>query len=338
MAHELEILNGVASLVFASAIKGKVWHGLGREVQGESFDLATGLREVPSAGQRVDVLPTYLQDGRRCGQGTVRADGAILASVGPTYTPMQTRDVAGALEKIAGKPLALQSLGVLDEGRVVFMQTPPVRTIEFANGKRWEVRLSAINGHDGARSLRFAACTTDMVCMNTVRAGLHEAEEEGLATRRRHTSGVKEGASRDARWLAKQLDQLDALRVGAAQALETPLTTDEQREVLVSLLGSEGKDGKLTTQSENAIERVLTLSEGVDLIGAAEHNPGSAYGLFAAITQYVSRELPGRASDAEKRNPALARANKHLASVLGLSDRSQQIVGQATQILLGVGA
>ena len=337
MAHMLEILNGVASLVTGKSLRR--WHGLGQTHTDESFSLDDALMMVPSAGWNVGVENTFLADGRQCGQATIRADGTILAPVGPSFTPVQTREgiVAGITPMLPrGTELTLQSLGVLDGGRKVFAQTPPVRTLEFSNGKTWETRLSWVNAHDGSMGLTLAASTVDNVCWNTVRAAMREAKLEGLATSRRHTANVEANVQADARWMGLQLDKVDVLFKGAAQALETTLPKDTAREIVTELLGTVGAKGVLTPASARAVDRVMTLATGVDLVGAEQHNVGSAYGLYAALTQYASQELTRRLSDAEKASPILARVNTHISSVLGTEDRAQALVSRAAHVLLGV--
>lgn len=333
MAANLEMIGDRVSFAYASNILGRNWHKSGQMIEGESFTIEQARIAVPTAFMHVGLMPHFLSDGRQTGQTAVREDGAILGDVGPTQNIVQTheflRDGIGSLLP-EGTELRLQSIGVLGNGERIFAQTPPVREIRFKNGKVWQARVAGTNCHDGTEAMGLMACMTDMVCANTVRAATIEAKQAGTSVRVKHTKGVRRNMERAADRLAAQLDSMAVLADAAQVALDTPLTAEEQQTILQSLWKAD------TRQADETRGRILQLSSGQDLVGAEEHNPGSAYGLYAAITQYLDTEASRRLSDAEKKNANQAALGTYLRSNLGMDKGLNTLRTQASAILLGV--
>lgn len=349
MAHQLEMINGHASFVSSENIK--AWHGLGVKLPGTSFTIAQA-KENP-IGKRcffeTKTERTFLADGREAmSQALLRADNnELLASVGMRWTPLQTEDalvggISPFLANLPSQEITLQTLGVLNDGRTVFGQTPPILEMPIGKGdKRWTARVTVAN-HNYARRCEIILTTTDVVCANTLGAASAMArfdsdDEEQTGARVRHTRDVSAVFAAAAKRMSKRIQDLHKMAEGASVALETPLTREQETEIVASLFSSKNKEGKESPQSQAVQARVLQLSLGNGLVGAAEHNPGSYYGLYAAITQYLDREMPRRFSVEEDSDANLASAGTYFRSALGLDPRIQEIRSEATRVLLGTG-
>ena len=90
MSHEIESVNGRASMVFAGETP---WHGLGHRLQGD--ESADQIREMAGLDWNVEVEPLYRKVGDEfqvfpMANASVRdSDGAELGCVGPRWTPYQ---------------------------------------------------------------------------------------------------------------------------------------------------------------------------------------------------------------------------------------------------------
>lgn len=351
MAHNLEILDGVASFAYArGALKRAPWWESSDLRAALVVDAASAPLSVLLPGARGDYkvrcVPLHLrrEDGSLEEsphvQAVIREDtGLQLSGVGKRWNPAQNVETSErALRALTGQQdPACQTAGILDDGRSLFVQAAVSRTLDLGRGGEAEVR-PWVAIHHYARRCDVGYSVTDIVCANTLAAAFAEAEDEGLLERVRHTGDVTGRIERAAERLLERAEGLEAFAAAARAAKESPLSREDAVDTVRHLWPATAKGTEEpTTAAAETHARVLQLASGVDLIGADQHNPGSTWSLYAAITQYLDREIPRRFSAQERDNDGLRATNGYLKSALGLDPRAQTIREEATQLLLGVG-
>jgi Domain of unknown function (DUF932) len=135
MAHELEMVNGKASMF---SVKETPWHRLGMVLDNPP-DTATAIRDA-GADWRVKLLPLVIADTNRrvAARAVVRVtDGKILSHhVGPDFTPLQNLDAFQWFDPfVASGEATLETAGVLQGGaRVWIMARLTASSAEIADG------------------------------------------------------------------------------------------------------------------------------------------------------------------------------------------------------------
>lgn len=207
MAHELEIINGEASMAY-NLKSGVPWHNLGVPMQGlqtveamlkaakADYEVAlTRVAAIDDDGNLIrnpDGTPVVINDSR----ATVRVndDGSFndLSTVGTRYEVRQNREVAERALAVVGASRGesvIDTCGVMREGRRFFMTIDLGALIIDPLGVNDKIDryLVVSAGHDGVWPIRYANTDIRAVCKNTVVMGLKSAKRVFTA---RHTSNV----------------------------------------------------------------------------------------------------------------------------------------------------
>lgn len=197
MAHQLEVVNGRASMFFVGELP---WHGLGQQLHGrptvrEAID-AAGL------GWEIELVPLVTEDAHAPAPArAVRrtADQRVLGVVGPAYHALQNRDAFAFFQPFLDAGLAsLHTGGSLCDGKKVWLLVRIEREpLVIGDGDEIQKFVLLSNSHDGTTSVRVGFTPIRVVCANTL-ALAHADKAGSKLIRVRHT-----------RRLA---DNLDALR------------------------------------------------------------------------------------------------------------------------------
>jgi phage/plasmid-like protein (TIGR03299 family) len=187
MAHDLEIVNGKASMF---SVKETPWHKLGTVLDSPP-DTETALTEA-QANWEVKLLPLTIAGGTRRVEAfaVLRAtDGKILSHhVGPDFTPLQNADAFKWFDPfVKSGEATLETAGVLHGGaRVWIMARLNGSIAEIAEGDTVRNYLLLSNAHGIGESVRIGMTPTRVVCANT----LSMAHGNGRLLRIRHTSAI----------------------------------------------------------------------------------------------------------------------------------------------------
>lgn len=241
MAHELEIINGEASMAY-TAENGTPWHRLGTPVNGlGSID---DMLAASKGDYEVRKSPTYILDEEtgepiavdgRCATWRREpiyfdADGQpqggnvqTLGSVSESYQIIQNRtavEFAYSILDEAADAERIDTMGVLQDGRTFFASIPlPDQEIDPDGvNDRFKRHLAVVTSHDGTRALTVVNSRVRVVCMNTVQA----AERSGSAFRMRHTRNVESTMGQVRRMLALTAKADDDFERVALDMLATP--------------------------------------------------------------------------------------------------------------------
>jgi phage/plasmid-like protein (TIGR03299 family) len=203
MAHELEIRNGRASMMYVGETP---WHGLGTRLD----RAATSAEAIQAAGLDWEVvkLPLTAREGSTIHlvdrYAVVRSDlwgtkeVAVLGVVGPDYTPLQNRDAFAFFDDIVGEDAAIyHTAGALRNGERVWILAKLPSSIRVVGDDVVHKYLLLSNSHDGSSSVEVKFTPIRVVCQNTLSFALRW----GSTVRVPHTRNVKERLAEAAKLL-----------------------------------------------------------------------------------------------------------------------------------------
>ncbi len=189
MSHELEIVNGNASMMY---VQDAPWHKLGqRFITAPSIDeaiVAAGLDWTvtteplfTNANEKVEALAT-----RRS------SDNSILGVVGTQYTPVQNIDAFKFFQPfLEQKQATIETAGSLRQGKKIWVQAKlSIDPIDVAQGDTVLPYVLLSNSHDGSTAVRVGFNNIRVVCANTMAMANKSKVAKMISLR--HTKNVKD--------------------------------------------------------------------------------------------------------------------------------------------------
>ncbi|MBW2472876.1 MAG: DUF932 domain-containing protein [Deltaproteobacteria bacterium] len=321
MAHEIEVVDGRASMVFAGETP---WHGLGERLSGD--ETADEIRRKAGLDWTVEVEPLYRKVGEsfelyKLARASVRdLDGADLGCVGPRWTPYQNESMFECFRPMVESGLMKwHTAGSLRSGqRVWCLCELNLENSEILPGD--EIRKFAMlsNGHDGKLAVHFGFTPIRVVCANT--EAFARNSKASKLIRVRHSRLVDENVEklRDIMNLANQEFEAtcDQYRFLAGRAI---CKADLEKYVKVIFDLQTKKEDEISTRQKNINSRIVELFE----TGRGSEVAGSTWwGAYNAVTEYANWE---KGRNAENRMDSVwfgqnqALLTKALDSALALS-------------------
>ena len=182
MAHEIDFTTqaqGSAMFAYKPA-----WHGFGTVVQ----DAQTSADALRIAGLdwevRLTDLAAIMPDGSHqpidTHRATMRTDtGRALGAVGLRYQPLQNREAFAWMDEVVGEQLAIwHTCGSLRDGKRVWMLAKLPGTLEVTDRDVLDKYVLITNSHDGTGAVRLFPTSVRVVCANTLRLALGEADRK----------------------------------------------------------------------------------------------------------------------------------------------------------------
>lgn len=289
MAHEIEIVNGRASMAFAGDVP---WHGLGNRLNGD--ETPADMAKISGLDWFVRVDPLYRKVGDQfvefpMGRASVRSsDESNLGCVGPRWTPYQNDSMFECFWPLVDKGLMRwHTAGSLRDGqRVWCLCELNLDNSEIVPGD--EIRKFALlsNGHDGKLAVHFGFTPIRVVCANTESYARHSKASKLI--RVRHTSLVTENVEklRDIMNLANQEFEAtcEQYRLLASRSINK---SDLEKYVKVVFDLQTKSEDELSTRQKNINAKIVELFEtgkGADLAG------NTWWGAYNAFTEYANWE------------------------------------------------
>lgn len=168
MAHNLEIINGEASMFYSGKIP---WHGLGQKLENP----ATSKEAIKAAklDWTVSKQQLYLTNNQPVKDtfATVRDDkpDGVLGVVGKQYTPLQNSEAFEFFDSIVGADKAIyHTAGALLKGKVVWILAKLPGEIRITDGDITHKYLLLSNSHDGSSAVQIKFTPVRVVCNNTL--------------------------------------------------------------------------------------------------------------------------------------------------------------------------
>lgn len=192
MAHEIEIINGQASMAYAGALP---WHGLGTPLTEE--DVYDWPKASVKAGLNWDAelvpLVTVDTEAKVMHRAVRRTtDGKLLGVVGPRYAVLQNQDAFKWFQPyLQAREAALHTAGSLRGGSRIWVLAKLNRApLVIAPGDEVEKYLLLSHSHDGSLAVRVGFTPVRVVCANTLAAAHGDVASKLL--RLKHTKDVQQ--------------------------------------------------------------------------------------------------------------------------------------------------
>ena len=175
MAHELEIVDGVASMAYAGKTP---WHGLGKEVPAD----VSPEQMLKAAGLDWEVVRKELYFNSESGPVPTKAralvrstDNKVLTVVTDNWNPVQNQEAFEFFNDfVAAGDMEMNTAGSLRDGKMVWALAKVKESFELFGGDVVESYLLFSNPHEFGRSLDIRFTPTRVVCSNTMAMALGE--------------------------------------------------------------------------------------------------------------------------------------------------------------------
>lgn len=306
MAHELNIINGEASMAYAGSEK--PWHGLGLSVPG----LMT-TKEALVAGRldyHVDIREMYTKKDISVGingefvevpeilipntYATVRRDtNVVLGVVGGGYTVVQNIEAFEFFDHALGNGAAcLETVGALGKGERIWAMAKCPEIFEPVAGDPIEKYLLLTTTHDGSGSIKCLFSNIRTVCANTLSLAL-KGSKNTISVK--HTKNVKGGLAQAKELLTASSNYWEKSKEAYKSLASKQMDSGEVKKFLRNLfpgkkLLSETDEAaeEVAKRTQNIRDRVETLfngqATGANLAGTTR------YGMLNAVTHYLGKE------------------------------------------------
>lgn len=169
MAHEVEMINGVAQLAYAGQ---KPWHGLGVEVRNdltpEQMMIKAGLDWT------VHEVESYVDfDGEKIATGQkslIRSlDKKVLTNVGEGWNPVQNSEAFDFFyDYVMAGDMEMEVAGSLKEGRNVFVLAKVKESFSINGDDKVDNYLLFSNPHEYGKAIDIRMTAVRVVCNNTL--------------------------------------------------------------------------------------------------------------------------------------------------------------------------
>ena len=293
MAHELEIVDGIAQMAYAGDVP---WHGLGTKV---SNDL-TPDQMLKAAGLDWTVDPVDLfaeVGGNKLATGhraLVRSsDQRVLDVITDDWNPVQNTEAFEFFNDfVAAGDMEMHTAGSLKDGKIVWALAKVKESFELFNGRdQVDAYLHFTNPHSYGQSIDVRFTPIRVVCNNTLTLSLNMKSKNMVkVSHRREFDGdmVKEALG-----VAKhKLDQYKEM----AQYLSQKRYNDESvvdyfKRVFPVLTQKTDSEKVLSKSAERAVDIIK-----YDAQPGAEFGKGTWWEAFNAVTYMTDHEI-GRSAD-----------------------------------------
>lgn len=327
MSHEIDQTNGIAS--FASA-NTPAWHRLGTVFPStmtveQAMDVAHlggwNVHKVPVTAAITnlsddgvtteDILVPGLHTAARTNPITGRVE-ILGGALGDGYQHLQNEQVAefaGALIDQSGGAF-LDTAGALRGGRSVFYCAKLPQDLLVGGVDPINLFLGVMNSHDGTGALTALVSPVRIVCANTERAAIRNAQQMWKI---RHTSGALQTVEEAKKSLNLTWKFAEAFEAEAERMIQETLTVG-QFEKIVEGLFPEVTDDEGKRAANNRIER-MDVIRGLFTDAETQRNiAGTRWAGYNAVTEWADHFQPVR----DKDNADSARA---MGALFGTGDQ-----------------
>jgi len=292
MAHELEMINGVAQMAYAGDVP---WHGLGTKV---SNDLTPQqMLEAAGLDWKVNTQPcfTMIDDKRvKIGkQALVRdMDNKILDIISDDWKPMQNQEAFEFFNDfVAAGDMEMHTAGSLKDGKIVWALAKVSESFELFGGRdKVDAFLHFTNPHSYGQSIDVRFTPIRVVCNNTLTLSLRTQSKNMVKVSHRREFDAE--LVKETLGVAKH--KLQSYKE-MAQFLSTKRYTNESiveyfTRVFPVMTSKEASKKELSKSAKLALEDALQNQPG------AEFGEGTFWAAFNTVT-FMTDHLIGRSAD-----------------------------------------
>lgn len=307
MAHELEFVNGQASMAYAGDVP---WHGLGVKVSNdltpEQMLKAAGLDwTVDPVELFAEVGGNSLPTGHRA---LVRStDQKVIDVITDDWNPVQNIEAFEFFNDfVAHGDMSMETAGSLKDGKIIWALAKVKDSFDLFGGKdRVDAYLHFTNPHQYGQSIDVRFTPIRVVCNNTLTLSLNSKSKNMVKVSHRRefdADQVKEALGIAKHKLAKYKEMAEFL---SQKRYSSENVVDYFKRIFPVLTTKTDSTKDLSKSAERAIDIVKYDSQP-----GAEFGKGSYWELFNAVTYMTDHEI-GRSADTRLQS-AWYGANKNL--------------------------
>lgn len=288
MAHELEIINGNASMFFRGE---NPWHRLGRFIAPEEKLNSEQAIVAANLDWTVGTQPLFLADGTLApANAVVRSDNnAVLGVVGKDYQPLQNRDAFRFFDSfIESNQAQYETAGALREGKRIWVLAKINSDLDVVKGNDTLSRYVMLsNSHDGTTAVRAGFTNIRVVCQNTLSIAHSSAASKLI--RVRHGRNVKDNLDKVAEIMNLANREFEAtLEQYKLLANREINSTDLEKYVKMVMIGEKKMEANKEAGAR-ILNRIIPLFEK----GRGNDMPeikGTFWAAYNSISEYLQYE------------------------------------------------
>lgn len=292
MAHELEMVNGVAQMAYVGE---KPWHGLGVEVPENTS--ASDMMALAGLDWQVKEVDTFIEwEGQKVvtnKKALVRdIDGHILTHIGENWKPVQNSEAFDFFHDfVEAGDMHMNTAGSLKDGRIIWALAKVNESFELFGGKdRVDSYLLFSNPHEYGKCIDIRFTPIRVVCNNTLTLSLGSATKNAVRINHRRefdADEVKQTMGIASSKMSKYKEMAEHL----TQFRYNDTTLDEY---LMTMFGTKtskkGETEPQLTRTGNHVKELMDTQPG------AEFGEGTWWQAYNAATYYYDH-LAGRSAD-----------------------------------------
>tara|TARA_B110000908_G_scaffold15772_1_gene17923 strand:- start:116 stop:1072 length:957 start_codon:yes stop_codon:yes gene_type:complete len=289
MAHELEIVNGVAQMAYRES-KGLPWHGLGTPVS----DDMSPQEMMKAAGldwnvEKIDTLYRHKGDTFKTGQqALVRStDSKILTQVGANWNPVQNSEAFDFFtDFVSAGDMEMDTAGSLKDGQIVWALADVKDGFSLFNGDEVKGYLLFSNPHQYGKAIDIKFVMERVVCNNTLAVALNEAGQPSVRVNHRsvfNPESVKE-------ILGLSHNKVEKFKEAAEFLGSKQYDRAQLEKFFGKVFGESSRDDKVLSRTAE------TAMEYVENQPGDHFRPGSWWNAYNAVTYMADHKL-GRTAD-----------------------------------------
>jgi phage/plasmid-like protein (TIGR03299 family) len=290
MAHELEMIDGQASMAYAGDVP---WHGLGVKVLPDLTP--EQMLKAAKLDWTVEKVPSYViinDEPQFTGQSAlVRGrDSKILDMVSDDWNPVQNEEAFEFFhEFVMAGDMEMHTAGSLKEGQIVWGLAKVKDSFELFGGDQIDSYMLFTNFHKYGFSTDLRFTPIRVVCNNTLTLSLGSKTERMIKISHRRVFDPK--IAKEALGIAtdklKKYKEM-ATFLGSKRAKDEDIVEYFKRVFPVSG-GNENSKKEISKNAQTAID-ILHTQPG------AQYAEGSWWQPFNSVT-YITDHLAGRSAD-----------------------------------------
>lgn len=307
MAHELEFVNGQASMAYAGDVP---WHGLGVKVSNdltpEQMLQAAGLDwTVDPVELFAEVGNSRLPTGHRA---LVRSsDQRVIDVITNDWNPVQNSEAFEFFNDfVAHGDMSMETAGSLKDGKIVWALAKVKDSFDLFGGKdRVDAYLHFTNPHQYGQSIDVRFTPIRVVCNNTLTLSLNSKSKNMVKVSHRrefNADDVKEALGIAKEKLSKYKEMAEFL---SQKRYNNENVVDYFKRIFPVLTTKADSKKDMSNSATRALDIVKYDSQP-----GAEYGKGTFWELFNTVTYMTDHEI-GRSVDA-RLTSAWYGANKNL--------------------------
>lgn len=291
MAHEIEVIDGKASMAYAGETP---WHGLGKAVPN---DLSPEqMLKAANLDWTVEKVPAFANiQGENTAVGwsaLVRSnDNSILDVVSDEWNPIQNSTAFEFFQEYCQNgDMEMHTAGSLKNGQIVWALAKVKDSFELFKGDRVDSYLLFTNPHRFGQSIDIRFTPIRVVCNNTLTLSLNQQAERMVKKSHRSlfdASKVKEELGIATNKLAKYKEMAEFL---GSKRYTNDTIKNYFREVFPTYSKNKENDSETLSRGAKSAIAVLETQPG------AQYAEGSWWQAFNAVTFLTDHKI-GRSAD-----------------------------------------